>query len=241
MAVDTNRMIILKVKAEVPATPPQPGVAAAPSGVGSSMVMLTYELSPVEINPKLEPATFAYKLPAGSRRVAEIGADSDQPASPGAERATGPEGAHLLNRPIPEISGSDLAGKPVTMADLRGKTVLLFCWSMSGGEYCLLSLPIVQDLAEHFKNRPELVVLGITGDTEQIDVIKQLMERKNARFRNLLDPGRAIESQLQLGGVPTFIIVGTDGLVKWARLGAPPTLKDDLIREIEKALSRGAR
>jgi len=241
MAVDTNRMLMLKVKAEVPATAPQPGAAPPAAGAAAPMVMLTYDLSPVELNPKLDTSAFAYKPPAGSRRVSEIGADTDQPASPHAEQATGPEGAHLLNRPVPEISGRDLAGKPVTATDLQRKTLLLFCWSMSGGEYCLLSLPIVQEVADHFKSRADLVVLGITGDTDQTEVINQLMERKKASFRNLLDPGRQIEAQLQLGGVPTFIVVGPDGLVKWAKLGAPPTLKEDLIRELEKSLSKSVK
>jgi len=241
IAVDTNRMVMLKVRAEVPAAATQPGAAPMPASAPPTTVMLTYDLLQVQLNSRLEAATFAYKPPAGLRRVSEIGADPEPSALSQPERSSGPEGAHLLNHPLPEISGRDLADKPLTADDLRRKTVLLFCWSLSGGEYCLLSIPIVQEVADHFKSRTDLVVLGLTGDTDQTEVIKQLLERKKTTFRNLLDPGRQIQTELQLGGVPTFIVAGPDGLVKWAKLGAPPTLKEDLIREIEKAMAKSPK
>ena len=46
-----------------------------------------------------------------------------------------------------------------------------------------------------------------------------------------------VQAGFQLGGVPSFIVIGPDGIVKWAKLGAPPSLKNDLISAVEKTLS----
>ena len=80
-------------------------------------------------------------------------------------------------------------------------------------------------------------MLGVNGDDEQNTVV-QLLQRKKASFRNLRDEAKRLQTSLQLGGLPSFIVIGTDGLVKWAKLGAAPSLKEDLVREIEQALPK---
>jgi peroxiredoxin len=193
----------------------------------------------VELNAQLDAAAFAFKPPAGFKRVAQIGA-ADDPFGQPEVRPPGPtaevEGGHLIGKPAPAISGKDLLGQPLVQEDLRGKVVLLFFWAMSGGEHSLRAIPIVQEVADHFKRRPEVLVLGISGEADHSEVVAQLMERKKASFRTLVDEEMKVQRTFELGGLPTFVVIGTDGQIKWARLGAPPSLKQDLISQIEKGL-----
>jgi peroxiredoxin len=237
--IDAKRMLLLRIEAETPADPqaPSASMAVAPQPA----TRLLYEIAPVDLNVPIDPAVFAFKPPPRYRRVAQIGAPGDPfsqgSAGPGAA-TPGLEAGHLLGKPAPALEGQDLSGRALATAELRGKVVLLFFWSLGGSQYSLTSIPVVQQVADHFKSRPEVVVLGIGGDADQPQVVRQVMERKQARFRTLLDEEMKLQRAFQLAGLPTFVVIGADGLVKWAKLGAPPTLKQDLIDEIEKRLPK---
>jgi hypothetical protein len=94
----------------------------------------------------------------------------------------------------------------------------------------------MQELATRFADRREFVLLGINADPEHAVTVGQMMERKGASFRTILDHDLKLHRAFELGGVPSFVLIGANGRVKWARLGAPPTLKEEAIAEIEKAL-----
>jgi peroxiredoxin len=226
--IDATRSVLLKVEAET--SPNAPTTLSTVVSPPQPVTRLSYELSPVELNPGLTGVVFAYKPPAGFKQVAQIGAADDplidpQPARIPPAAETG--GGHLIGKPAPPVSGKDLAGKSVAPAELQGRTVLLFFWSIGGGEHSLRSIPVVQSVADHFKDRPQILVLGVSGDADQAEVVGQLMERKKAAFRTLLDEEMKVQRSFELGGVPTFVVVGPDGTVKWARLGAPPSLKEE--------------
>jgi cytochrome c biogenesis protein CcmG/thiol:disulfide interchange protein DsbE len=237
--VETNRMLILKVEAETSSNLPTAGPSAMPATPPQPPSLVSYELWPVELNTDLGSNAFRFKLPPGCQRVAQIGAGTEpgrEFAPPGREPGEAAEGGHLVGHPAPPVSGTDLAGKPLAAADLRGKVVLLFFWSLDGGEHTLLSIPIVQQLADQFKDRPEVLVLGVSGDEDKTPVVSQLLERKKARFRNVIDEGMKLRTDFQLGGVPTFVLIGADGTVRWAKLGAPPTLREELAAKLREAL-----
>jgi peroxiredoxin/outer membrane lipoprotein-sorting protein len=256
LIVETNRMLIVEVRAQ--SIPPASGGSSAIAREPAfGEATLHYEFGTVELNPALEESVFAYKPPKDFRRVSSFDSGagqsllhepdgaltpSGQPTGEGQfgnqELRTGKavEGQHLLNKPAPPVSGKTLEGKPVGEADLRGKVVLLFFWALSGGEYSLTSISTVQSVANHFKDRPDLFVLGVNSDSGKADVVAQLMARKKATFRTLADDDQQITASYELGGVPTFIVVNQEGLVTWAKLGAPPTLKEDLIQQIGKLL-----
>ena len=151
-----------------------------------------------------------------------------------------PQVAREIYRKIAaNIAGVDLQGRSFNPDEMRGKVTLLFFWSLAGGQYSLISLPAVQQAADYLQNK-DVLVLGINGDADKAEVIRQLMERKQCKFRTVLDAEQKLRHAYQIGGEPTFIVVGRDGKVAWARLGAPPTLRQDLITEVEKALSSRA-
>jgi peroxiredoxin len=235
VTVDTNRMVILKVEGDVAAGVPSDRMAA-PSAPPAMQTQLTYELWPVDLGVKLAATNFAFTPPAGFKRVTDF--DAGGPADfEHSNEQPGAQGAHLLGKPLSNVTVTDLEGKSASPADLKGKVALLFFWSLDGGEHCLRSIPLVQQVAERFKNQPVLV-WGVTPDADQKEVVAQLMKLKQATFRTLLDQDRRWAMSLQLGGVPTFVIAGQDGAVRWAKLGAPPDLKEELIRQIEQLLPK---
>ncbi len=71
-----------------------------------------------------------------------------------------PDHRSWLGKPAPEIAAIDLdTGKPVTLADFRGKVVVLDFWGYWCGP-CTGSMPHLIDLHQKFKGRPlEIVAL----------------------------------------------------------------------------------
>jgi len=241
LTVDTNRMMIVRVAAQYTGPPADavPANAAPMIPNAPSLIRVAYDLGTVELNPKLEPGAFAYKPPASFKRVTSFDfggpSDSDHPDN---QEPVATEGGHLVGKPLPPIQASDLAGRPFEAAEVKGKGLLLFFWSLSGGQYTLTSLPIIQQVADQFNDRKDLLVLGVCPDADQKETVAELLRRKNVSVRNLLDQDRRLMRTMQLAGEPTFIIVGPDGLVKWAKLGAPESLKGDLVREIQNMLPK---
>ena len=229
--IDAQRLMLLQVEAEtVPES--SPDTAAMP------VINLRYEFSPVELNPELAPQTFAYQLTPALKRVNQLGptSASDGPGAGGPQRPGEPAPPPIIGKDAPAIEGKDLTGEPLKETDVHGRTVLVFFWSLAGGQYCLNSIPIMQQVAERFTGRKDFLLLGINADPEEAQTVAQLMKRKAATFRTILDVEMRTHRAFELAGVPTFVLIGPDGKVKWARLGAPPTLKDDVTAEIEKLL-----
>jgi outer membrane lipoprotein-sorting protein len=222
--VDPKRMILLRVIAE---TRP-----------GDQKIDVSYDLGTVALNGSVDEKEFAFNPPAGFRRVAQFdpnaqSAGHDEPAP----AANPPEAAPIIGKTAATIAGRDLRGQMFNPGQMRDKVTLLFFWSLSGGQYSLVSLPVVQQVADYFQNQRDVLVLGISGDSQKAEVITQLMERKKCNFITVFDEDLKLRQAYQIGGEPTFVVVGRDNKVTWARLGAPPTLRQDLLAEIEKALS----
>jgi outer membrane lipoprotein-sorting protein/peroxiredoxin len=224
--VDAARTVLLRVEAKAMS--------------GGRDINVSYELGTVTLNGSIEDKAFVFAPPTDYRRVTQFNSDpgpDDHPET--AHSAPGNETAPIVGKSAANISGVDLHGRSFHPEEMRGKVTLLFFWSLAGGQYSLISLPAVQQAADYLQNK-NVLVLGVSGDADKAEVIRQLMERKQCKFRTVFDEGQKLRHAYQIGGEPTFVIVGLDGKVAWARLGAPPTLRQDLITEVEKALSSKA-
>ena len=58
-----------------------------------------------------------------------------------------------LNKPSPDWSATDIDGKPVKLADLRGKVVIMDFW-YRGCVFCMFAMPQVKQLAEDYRDKP---------------------------------------------------------------------------------------
>ena len=81
-------------------------------------------------------------------------------AAPAAVPTPHPDsGAELVGRPAPAWSFTRwVRGQPRSLADLRGKVVLLRWWT-EGCHYCETTLPVIESLRE--RHPDDLVVIGV--------------------------------------------------------------------------------
>jgi peroxiredoxin len=185
----------------------------------------------VQLDAEIDPKTFVVVPPEGLRKVRQF--EQDYGAQPTETEPTGDDpvhGSHLVGKPAPALAGTDIDGKPFQLDDLKGKPALLFFFDVGGGQHDLLAIPIVQRFAQGHGGK--LAVLGINAGNQGADVVRDVLKAKQADFRTVLDAERRLGLAFRLGGTPTFVLMDSGGVVRWAYLGTPPDLSERLDRQL---------
>jgi peroxiredoxin len=94
----------------------------------------------------------------------------------------------------PEFVGTDLDGKPVKLADFRGKVIVLVYWGSWCGP-CMAQVPHDRKLVERMKDKPFVLVGVNCGDT--LEKARQTVAEKEMNWISILD-GDAAEGPLQV-------------------------------------------
>jgi cytochrome c biogenesis protein CcmG, thiol:disulfide interchange protein DsbE len=128
----------------------------------------------------------------------------------------------------------DLNGRPVRLADLRGKAVWINFWA-SWCPPCQSETPVIRDLAERYAGRG-LVVIGISvQETSQSDV-QAYATRYQLGYTIAADLSGNIFRLYHPPGLPTQIFVGPEGAIRSVVLA--PLTEADAVAQIEAILPR---
>jgi len=107
---------------------------------------------------------------------------------------------------------TDLDGRPVRLADLRGKGVWLNFWA-SWCPPCQSETPTVRDLADEYRNRG-LVVVGISVQETSPGNVAEYAARYQLDYTIAADVSGDIYRLYNPPGLPTSIFIGPDGAVR---------------------------
>lgn len=171
----------------------------------------------------------------------------------GAVAAQAP-GAELLGRPAPELAVTHWTNsEPLTLADLRGKVVLLRWWTAPGCPFCAATAPSLNTLHERYADR-DLVVIGLYHhkstaplDSEQV---ARYAESFGFRFPLAIDEGwenlrRWWLDDGQRRWTSVSFLLDREGVVRWVHPGGeyPPASDDyaELEAMVEALLGDGAK
>jgi cytochrome c biogenesis protein CcmG/thiol:disulfide interchange protein DsbE len=127
---------------------------------------------------------------------------------------------------------TDLDGRPVRLADLRGKAVWINFWA-SWCPPCQSETPVIRDLAERYADRG-LVVIGISvQETSQSD-IQAYATRYQLGYTIAADLSGNIFRLYHPPGLPTQVFVGPEGAIRSVVLA--PLSEADAVAQIEAIL-----
>jgi len=148
-------------------------------------------------------------------------------------RESADEFKDILDKPSPDWATTDIDGKPVKLADFRGKVVVMDFWYRGCG-FCMFAMPQVKQLAEDYQGKP-VVMLSMNTDLKDEDA-RFVVEAFGLRHPTI--KARGINDKYGIHGFPTMVVIDPAGVVRDVHVGYSKTLRADVGKKIDEALAK---
>jgi len=138
-----------------------------------------------------------------------------------------PTSTAVVGRPAPAFQLQSLAGGAVSLADYKGRPVIVNFWA-TWCEPCKQEMPALQAEADA---TPDLVVLGV-DNVESAVKVRPFVEQLGLRFPILLDQDGSVVERYQVTGLPTTFFIDRAGVLRSIYRGplTPDTLRENVAR-----------
>jgi len=113
--------------------------------------------------------------------------------------------------PAPNFTFPNLGGKMVSLADYKGKVVLLNIWA-TWCPPCVEEMPSMEKLHQELKDEG-FEILAVSIDVSGAKAVLPFIKKHKLSFPALTDNKGAIKSLYQTTGVPESFIVDKDGII----------------------------
>ena len=142
---------------------------------------------------------------------------------------------------LPDLAFNDPSGKPVTLADFRGRTVLLNLWA-TWCVPCRKEMPGLEALQKKIGG-PRFEVVAVNIDTRDLDKPKAWLNEVGVSSLNYYaDPSAKIFQDLKgIGrafGMPTTLLIDGKGCELGTIAGPAEWASDDALKLIRAALGQ---
>lgn len=139
---------------------------------------------------------------------------------------------------MPAIVVEQAAGGNFSLAEARGKVVLLNFWATWCGP-CQLEMPeLEKQVWQKYRSRPDFVFLAIAREQDRETVLKFQKKHENLTFPLAWDPTRAAYGKLASAGIPRCYVIDRNGTIVYQTVGYGPGAVEGVERAIDKALAR---
>jgi thiol-disulfide isomerase/thioredoxin len=148
----------------------------------------------------------------------------------------------LIDKPSQDWKTTDLDDHPRSLADYKGKVVLLDFWYRGCG-WCIRAMPQLKQLAAEFP-RDKVAVVGMNNDRD-LDDARYVIDKMGLSYETLKngqsDNGEGgIHKLYGVQGWPTLVVLDPQGVVRHIHMGYSPKLRDQLGRKIRQLLDDSA-
>lgn len=136
-------------------------------------------------------------------------------------------GKELINEPAAAFSLKDLNGKMVSLADMKGKVVVLDFWATWCGP-CIRSFPAMQKAVNKYKNDPNVQFIFIDTWENAADydkLVREFIATNKYDFNVLFDP-RNKENKIseaatayKVEGIPAKFVIDGNGRIRFKLTG----------------------
>ena len=133
----------------------------------------------------------------------------------------------------PEIGINDLNGRPVRMASLRGKVVLVDFWA-SWCAPCRQEFPVLERLHRTYASQG-LAIVGVSVDNDVANV-RSFLRRNSASFLIAHDPRKVAAARYGGTAMPSSYIIDRRGIVRHYHAGFRASDAATIEREVQALL-----
>ena len=140
-----------------------------------------------------------------------------------------------VGQPAPAYQATTMTGTPISLADMKGKPVLMNVWATWCGP-CRKEIPDLRAIHEAYKDRG-LEVVGISVDADgSDDAIRDFLKEFRMDYTIWRDPNETVQATFRMAGVPTTFLIDKQGVLRWRSTGALEPGDSSLTRAIEASL-----
>ena len=133
--------------------------------------------------------------------------------------------ARFLDPPVrkdnaPDFSLQALDGKTIKFSDFKGKVVILNFWA-TWAPSCMREMAALDEIYEAHKEN--LVVLGISVDSDGRDIVKAYVEKRKITYPILIATREMLDEfaiEVPIETIPTTVIVDKNGFIRSKHVGA---------------------
>ncbi|QEH43235.1 TlpA disulfide reductase family protein [Chitinophaga sp. XS-30] len=133
----------------------------------------------------------------------------------------------LINEAAPEFTVTDVNGRKVSLADFKGKTIVLDFWATWCGP-CVESFPAMQIAANRYANDPDVKFLFIhcwENVADPLTDARNFLSKRNYTFDLYMDPvdpdtKRSLAADaFKVNGIPAKFIIDGKGRIRFSVSG----------------------
>lgn len=133
----------------------------------------------------------------------------------------------MINESAPDFYVTDVNGNKVTLANFKGKTIVLDFWATWCGP-CVESFPAMQMAANRYANDPNVKFLFIhtwENIADPLTDAKNFLSKRNYKFDLYMDPRDAgtkrspAADAFKIDGIPAKFIINGDGKIRFKASG----------------------
>ncbi|WP_316796497.1 redoxin domain-containing protein [Pedobacter agri] len=151
----------------------------------------------------------------------------------------------MISLPAPAFSLVNLKGEKVSLADFKGKVVILDYWATWCGP-CVASFPGMQKALAKYSSNPNVVFLFVNtwqNEDNREKVVTDFVAEKKLNFnilydtKNAKDPSKFdVVSAYKVEGIPTKFIIDGEGNIRFKAVGFSGS-DDGVVKEIDSMVS----
>lgn len=112
----------------------------------------------------------------------------------------------------PALAGFNLSGQPISLAQYRGKPLLVHFWA-TWCSICRLQEGSIASIAEDY---PMIAVATSSGSAAEV---KAYLDKQGISLPVMLDTSGDLAKRWQVRGTPTSFVVDSEGFVTYATMG----------------------
>lgn len=135
----------------------------------------------------------------------------------------------------PEIGASDLSGRAVSMASLKGKVVMVDFWA-SWCAPCKQELPVLDALYKKYRGKG-FEIIGVNQD-ESAESARKFLSSQPLSFPIVHDRGRAVANRYAPSKMPSSFLIDRKGIVRYVHGGFKSDDRPKLEAQISELLAK---